>query len=60
MPTGGGKRPVWGRNVMVAGQVALSLVLLAVSAVMLRGFRDQLQQGPGDRTDRLFLTGVDY
>ena len=44
---------------MVAGQVALSLVLLAVSAVLVQGFRDELTQGPGFRTDRLFLTSFD-
>ena len=56
---GGTGRRLWGRNLIVAGQVALSLVLLVVSAVMLQGFRDELLQGPGFRTDRLYLTGVD-
>jgi len=55
----GGKRRLWGRNTMVSGQVALSLVLLAVSAVLVQGFRDELSQGPGFRTDRLFLTSFD-
>jgi predicted permease len=55
----GGKRRLWGRNTMVAGQVALSLILLSVSAVLVQGFRDQLAQGPGFRTDRLFLTSFD-
>ena len=41
------------------GQVALSLVLLVISAVLLDGFRDQLSRGPGFRTDHLFLTGFD-
>jgi predicted permease len=54
-----GKRRLWGRNLIVSGQVALSLVLLIVSAVMLQGFRDQLTQGPGFRTDHLFLTSFD-
>ena len=54
-----GKRRLWGRHTMVAGQVALSLVLLAVSAVMVQGFRDQLAQGPGFRTDHIFLTSFD-
>lgn len=48
-----------GRNPIVAGQVALSLVLLVVSAVLLQGFRDQLTRGPGFRTDHLFLTSFD-
>jgi len=55
----GGKRRLWGRNTLVAGQVALSLVLLAVSAVLVQGFRDELAQGPGFRTDRLFITSFD-
>ncbi len=54
-----GKRRFWGRNLIVVGQVALSLVLLIVSAVLLQGFRDQLTQGPGFRTDHLFLTSFD-
>ena len=54
-----GKPRFWGRNLIVAGQVALSLVLLVVSAVLLQGFRDQLTQGPGFRTDHLFLTSFD-
>jgi predicted permease len=55
----GGKKRFWGRNAIVAGQVALSLVLLVISAVLLQGFRDQLSQGPGFRTERLFLTSFE-
>jgi predicted permease len=54
-----GRRRLWGRNSIVAGQVALSLVLLIVSAVLLQGFRDELLQGPGFRTDHLWLTSFD-
>ncbi|HTR38275.1 MAG TPA: ABC transporter permease [Bryobacteraceae bacterium] len=54
-----GRRRLWGRNLIVSGQVALSLVLLIVSAVMLRGFRDELQQGPGFRIHGLYLTSLD-
>jgi predicted permease len=53
----GGRRRLGGRNLMVAGQVALSLVLLVVSAVSWQGFRDQLKQGTGFRTDHLYLAG---
>jgi putative ABC transport system permease protein len=56
--SGGGRR-FWGRNTIVAGQVAVSLVLLAVSAALMQGFREQLLPGPGYRTDHLFLTTVD-
>ena len=55
----GGKRRLWGRNLIVAGQVALSLVLLAVSGALVQGFRGELTQGPGFRTDRLFLASFD-
>jgi predicted permease len=55
----GGKRRLWGRNSIVVGQVALSLVLLTVSAVLLQGFRDELLQGPGFRIDHLWLTSFD-
>jgi macrolide transport system ATP-binding/permease protein len=54
-----GKRRLWGRNTIVAGQVALSLVLLAVSAVLVQSFNEQVAQGPGFRTDHLFLTSFD-
>ncbi len=54
-----GKRRLWGRNSIVVGQVALSLVLLIVSAVLVRGFQSELAQGPGYRTDGLFLTSFD-
>jgi predicted permease len=54
-----GRKRLWGRNLIVAGQVALSLVLLVVSAVVWQGFRDQLKQGTGFRTDHLYLTGFD-
>jgi macrolide transport system ATP-binding/permease protein len=54
-----GKRRLWGRNSIVIGQVALSLVLLVVSAVLLEGFRGELLQGPGFRIDHLYLTSFD-
>ena len=54
-----GKRRLWGRNTIVAGQVALSLVLLVISAILVGGFRYQLSQGAGFRPDRLFLSSFD-
>jgi predicted permease len=54
-----GKRRLWGRNSIVVGQVALSLVLLIVSAVLLQGFRGELLNGPGFRIDHLYLTSFD-
>ena len=50
---------VWGRNLLVCGQVALALVLLIVSGVMLRGFQAQLTQGPGFRVEGLQLMHFD-
>jgi predicted permease len=55
----GGRRRLWGRNMIVAGQVALSLVLLAVAASLVQGFRGELMQGPGFRTDHLLITSFD-
>jgi putative ABC transport system permease protein len=55
----GGKGRLWGRNAIVACQVALSLVLLVVSALLVEGFRSELSQGAGFRPDRLFVTSFD-
>jgi predicted permease len=53
------RRRLWGRNLLVGGQVALSLVLLIVSAVLVAGFQADMGRGPGFRMDRLFLTSLD-
>jgi len=50
-----GKRRVWGRNLLVIAQVAFSLVLLIVTAMMYRSFERELRGGPGFRTDHLVL-----
>jgi predicted permease len=44
---------LWGRNVLVAGQVAFSLMLLTVAVFLYRGFEAELGHGPGFRTDRI-------
>ena len=49
----------WGRAVLVAAQVAISVVLLAVATFMYRGFGAQLANGPGYRTDHLLMMGFD-
>jgi predicted permease len=54
-----GPRHFWGRDAIVAAQVALSLVLLVISAVLVEGFRYELTKGAGFRPDRLFLTSFD-
>lgn len=50
---------LWGRNVLVSGQVAVSLMLLISSAVIFTGFRQHLIEGPGYQTDHLYLMGFD-
>jgi predicted permease len=48
-----GKTRTWGRNALVMTQVALSLVLMVVAAMMYRGFQGKFAAGPGFRTDHL-------
>lgn len=54
-----GKRHLWGRNTIVAGQVALSMVLLMICSVLVHGFHSRLKQGPGFRIHGLFLASFD-
>src|SRR3954471_14688114 len=54
-----GHRRRWGRAILVAGQVAVSVVVLVVALFMYRGFARQLASGPGYRTDHLLLMSVD-
>ena len=54
-----GRRRRWGRAVLVGGQVAVSVVLLVVALFMYRGFRQQLANGPGYRTDHLLMMSFD-
>jgi predicted permease len=54
-----GRRRRWGRSVLVAVQVAISVVLLAVAMFMYRGFGEQLASGPGYRTDHLLMMRFD-
>jgi len=54
-----GRRRRWGRALLVGGQVAVSVVLLAVALFMYRGFQGQLAAGPGYRTDRLLMMSFD-
>jgi predicted permease len=53
------RRRRWGRAVLVAAQVAISVVLLAVALFMYRGFGGQLAAGPGYRTDHLLMMRFD-
>jgi macrolide transport system ATP-binding/permease protein len=54
-----GRRRRWGRAVLVGGQVAVSVVLLVVALFMYRGFRQELANGPGYRTDHLLMMSFD-
>jgi predicted permease len=54
-----GRRRRWGRALLVAGQVAVSVVLLVVGMFMYRGFQQQLANGPGYRTDHLLMMSFD-
>ena len=56
---GFGRRRRWGRAVLVAGQVAVSVVLLVVATIMYRGFQRQLGSGPGYRLDHLLMVSFD-
>jgi predicted permease len=48
-----------GRNVLVVGQVALSMILLVVTGMLLDGFRKLLVLNPGFRTDRVVMMALD-
>jgi putative ABC transport system permease protein len=54
-----GKGRLWGRRFLVACQVAVSLVLLTISAFMYRGFRYELSSNQGFRKDHLLMMGFD-
>jgi len=53
------KQRLWGRSTLVVAQVALSLVLTIVAAMLYRGFRADLMGGPGYRTDHLAMMSFD-
>ena len=50
---------LWGRNLLVSGQVALSLVLLTVAVFLYRGFAIEFSRGPGYRLDHVLLASFD-
>jgi predicted permease len=54
----GGVR-LWGRSLLVAGQVTVALVLLTVAAFSYLGFRHDLSSDPGFRVDHLLTMGFD-
>jgi predicted permease len=54
-----GKRRRWGRAILVGGQVAVSVIVLVVAMFIYRGFRQNLAEGPGFRTDHLLMMSFD-
>ncbi len=42
-----GRKRLWGRNALVVAQIAMSLMLLAASFLMFRGFQNSLNEGLG-------------
>jgi predicted permease len=54
-----GRRRRWGRSLLVAGQVAVSVVLLVLATFMYRGFLEQVRSGPGYRLDHLLMMSLD-
>jgi predicted permease len=49
------RRRLWGRNLLVSGQVGLSLVLLTAAVFLYRSYQSEYGRGPGFRTDHLLL-----
>jgi predicted permease len=54
-----GKRGLWGRNALVVAQIAMSLMLITVAALIYRGFERQVAHGPGYRTSHMLLMSFD-
>jgi macrolide transport system ATP-binding/permease protein len=46
---------LWGRNVLVCGQIGLSLVLVTVAVFLFRAYQGEYGRGPGFRTDHVLL-----
>jgi predicted permease len=49
------RQRLWGRNLLVSGQVGLSLVLLTTAVFLYRSYQTEYGHGPGFRTDHLLL-----
>lgn len=46
---------LWGRHLLVSGQVGLSLVLVTVAVFLYRAYHNEYGRGPGFRTDNVLL-----
>jgi predicted permease len=54
-----GRKRLWGRNALVVAQIAMSLMLLAASFFMYRGFQHTLREGIGFSKDRVLMARFD-
>ena len=57
-----GRKRLWGRNALVVAQIAMSLMLLAASFLMFRGFHQSLRWGMGfaeEAKDHVLMVGFD-
>src|SRR5580693_3896885 len=54
-----GRKRLWGRNMLVVAQVAMSLMLLTASFLMARGFQHDLMEGHSFTKDHLLMTSFD-
>src|ERR1700737_555358 len=56
---GSGRKRLWGRNALVVAQISMSLMLLAASFLMYRGFQQSLAEGIGFAKDHLLMVKFD-
>ena len=54
-----GRKRLWGRNMLVVAQVAMSLMLLTASFLMARGFQHVVMQDSNFTKDHLLMTSFD-
>ena len=54
-----GRKRLWGRNVLVVAQISMSLMLLAASFLMIRGFEQGYLEGTGFAKDHLLMVRFD-
>src|SRR4029077_17813198 len=54
-----GRKRLWGRNMLVAAQVAMSLMLLTASFLMARGFQHDMMEDSNFTKDHLLMTSFD-
>ncbi len=57
--SGPAKRRLWGRNALVVGQIAVTLVLLVVASMVYRAFQHYIGNGPGFHTAHLLIMRFD-